>query len=108
VTGDSAPFQSWDARFSWVSTLALVADKFLLNIDLCLPGVVRKVYMRPKPHATSLAYSQKQHIVGGFHYSHSACRNDTPVSSKMSHLYSCKEDLSLRYSKAASGFFRKR
>jgi hypothetical protein len=71
------PFQSWDARFISVLTLALVVDKFLLYIDLCLPHVGRKVYTRPEPHATGLTYSQKQRIVGGFHHSHSAGGNDT-------------------------------
>ena len=70
--------QSWDARYISVLTLALVMDNFLLSIDLCLPHVVRKVYMRPEPRATGLAYSQKQRIVGGFNHSHSACRNGTP------------------------------
>ena len=78
VVEESAPFKSWDARFISVLTLALVVDEFLLNIDLCLPKVVRKVYMRPKSRATGLAYSHKQRIVGRFHHSHPACRNDTP------------------------------
>jgi hypothetical protein len=51
------PFQSWHARSISVSTLALVVDKFMLNIDLCLPHVVWKVYMRPEPHATGLTHS---------------------------------------------------
>jgi hypothetical protein len=70
--------RSWDERFTSVLTLALVVDEFLLNIDLGLPDVVRKVYLRPEPHATGLTYSQKQRIVGGFHHSHSARWNDTP------------------------------
>jgi hypothetical protein len=78
VVEESAPIPIWDARFISVLTLALVVDKFLLNIDLRLPHVVRKVYMRPEPHATGLTYSQKQRFVGGFHDSHSACWNDTP------------------------------
>jgi hypothetical protein len=58
--------------------LALVEDKFLLNIDLCLLHVLWIIYMCPEPHATGLAYPKEQSIVGRFYYSHSACGDHTP------------------------------